>query len=302
MDIVDICLHNNLHSQVAVDAFRQGVHVYCEKPLAGSYVDGKEMIDAARETGKILHVQLSEIYSPETRAAKRLVEGNALGRLYHARSVGFRRRNRPYIDGYGSKQFVQKRYSGGGAIYDMGVYHISRLLYLMGTPEVHTISGQLYQRTEMDEARRQKSGYDVEEFGCGFVRLSDDMTLEIAESWAIHLSNMGTSYLVGDMGGLQFDPFSFHTTHCDIEFDCTADITEINNRWLSTNQNEWAYASSQNHLIAVLRDEIKPLDTAELALRTMLIQEGLQISDQEKREITVDEVAARSKTCKNIIK
>ena len=103
----------------------------------------------------MLHIQLSRLYRPETRAAKRLIDGGALGRIYHARSVGFRRRGRPYVDGYGTERFVQKKYAGGGAVYDMGVYHISQLLYLMGLPEPQTISGKLYQETGMHEGRKQ---------------------------------------------------------------------------------------------------------------------------------------------------
>jgi len=39
----------------------------------------------------------------------------------------------------------------------------------------------------MDETRKQTSGYNVEELGLGFVRLQDNLTLDIIESWAIHL-------------------------------------------------------------------------------------------------------------------
>ena len=37
IDAVDICLHNNLHSEIAIDVMRSGKHCYCEKPMAGTY-------------------------------------------------------------------------------------------------------------------------------------------------------------------------------------------------------------------------------------------------------------------------
>jgi predicted dehydrogenase len=63
---VDVCLHNNLHMPVTVEALRAGKHVYCEKPIAGSYVDGVTMLDTARECAKMLHIQLWSLFTKET--------------------------------------------------------------------------------------------------------------------------------------------------------------------------------------------------------------------------------------------
>src|SRR5687767_9783164 len=48
LDAVDICLHNNLHRPVTVAAMQAGKHVYCEKPMAGSYADALAMLTAAQ--------------------------------------------------------------------------------------------------------------------------------------------------------------------------------------------------------------------------------------------------------------
>ena len=82
-------------------------------------------------------------------------------------------------------------------MYDVGVYHIASLLYLLGNPSVLRVSGKTYQETEMDSARRATSGYNVEELGLGFVRLAEGITLDIIEAWAIHLGGLDGSSLVG---------------------------------------------------------------------------------------------------------
>ena len=77
------------------------------------------------------------------------------------------------------------------------------MLYLLGQPAVHRISGKVYQETGMDPGRRASSGYDVEELGVGFVKLASGMTLDLIEAWAIHLDGFEGSSIVGSKGGIR---------------------------------------------------------------------------------------------------
>lgn len=304
LDAIDVCLHNNLHAEITIEALKAGKHVYSEKPIAGSYKDGKKMVDTAKEYGKNLHVQLSFLYSLETKAAKRLIDGGKLGKLYHSRSTGYRRRGRPFVDGYGTKDFNQKKIASGGALFDMGVYRISQLLYLMNMPQVKTITGKTYQEVDMDEKRRQISGFDVEELGIGFVRFEDGLTLDIIESWAIHLNGFEGSSIVGNQGGIRFPghsngvnvPFSYHTSVCDMDMDSTFDLGAADYRWHQLGENTDAYDSSQHHWIAALQGRVELLPTAEIALQTILISEGIYLSDRLGREVTAEEVVSMSET------
>ncbi|MFC1453502.1 Gfo/Idh/MocA family protein [Verrucomicrobiota bacterium] len=294
LDAVDVCLHNNLHMPVTVEALRAGKHVYCEKPIAGTYTDGRAMVEAARECGRKLSIQLNTLFTSETKIAKHLIAEGRLGRLYHARSMGYRRRGRPFVDGYGTESFVQKGIAAGGAMYDMGVYHIAQILYLLDRPEIVRISGKTYQETGMDAARRESSGYDVEELGLGFVKCGDGLTIDIMEAWAIHLDPFESSSVVGAKGGIRLQPFSFHTTMSDVEADVTFQLEKTDWRWHQLRENEDAYDSPQQHWIAALQGKTELLPCAELALDTMLISEGIYLSDRLGREVTTEEIASGS--------
>src|SRR4030095_5614086 len=115
---VDVCLHNNFHMPVTVAVLEAGKDVFCEKPMAGAYVDAERMYNVAQELDRKLHIQCQHIFESPAKAGKQLIDGGHLGTIYHARSVGHRRRGRPYVDGYGSPTFVQKQNSAGGALYD----------------------------------------------------------------------------------------------------------------------------------------------------------------------------------------
>lgn len=302
LDGVDVCMHNNYHSTISIAAMKAGKNVYCEKPIAGTFIDGKSMVEAAKQFDKKLHIQLATLYRKETKAAKALIDGGQLGRLYHARSTGYRRRNRPYVDGYGTAHFTRKETAAGGALLDMGIYHISQMLYLLGLPKAQRISGKVYQEMDMDAERRNNSGFNVEELALGFVKFEGGLSLDIIESWAVHMKEFEGSSIFGSKGGIRLpgytpnDTFSFHTTQCDMDLDSTLDLNLMDIRWHRLRENEDAYDSSQHHWIAVLQGRVELLPTAELALQTMLISEGIYHSETLGREVTTDEVESWSKS------
>ena len=293
---VDVCLHNNLHMPVSVAALVAGKHVYCEKTMAGSYRDAERMYQTAQARGLKLSIQLNTLFSNETWAAKFFIDQGKLGKLYHARSVGHRRRGRPYVDGYGSPAFVQKEVTSGGALYDMGVYHIASSLYLLCNPKVLFVSGKIYQETDMGPARWKYSGYNVEELGLGFVKLEGGLTLDLIEAWAIHLGELGGSSLVGSLGGICLEPFGFFKSSGDLDLNTTIDLEAFARRTHDLSENADAFDSAQQHWVAALQGRVELLPTAELALNTMLISEAIYLSDRPGWEVTAEQVVQTSKS------
>ena len=296
LDAIDVCMHNNLHMPGTVAALESGRPVYCEKPMAGSYRDALTMIETAKARNLMLHIQLAFIYSDEVRAARELVKAGELGHIYHARSTGFRRRGRPFVDGYGKMPFVQKHMAAGGALFDMGVYHISELLFLLDNPRVERVTGQTYQELEMDAGRREAAGYSVEELGTGFVHFEGGLTLDIIEAWAAHHSGTEESCLLGSHGGIRIRPFTYYRTVADIDISAGSDLGAQHYRWGKLRPDAASYSSSQQHWVDALLGRVPLLPTAEIALNTMLISEAIYLSSAERREVTPDDVISSSKS------
>ena len=299
LDAVDVCLHNNLHRSATEAVLASGRHAYCEKPMAGTYADAVAMKAAADKSGKMLHIQLAGIYSNEVRAAKELIDAGALGDVFYARSNGHRRRGRPYLDGYGSPNFVQKDISAGGALYDMGVYHISEMLFLLGNPAIERVTGKTYQKMPIDPKRLAESGANVEEIAMGFVRFAGDITMDVLEAWAVHLDQFEGSFVVGSEGGVRLKPFAYHRSYGDLDVSGGADLGSAKYRWrkLRSEDGETDIRdNSQAHWIAAIQGKTPLLPTAEIALNTMLISEGIYLSEQLRREVTSEEVLERSQS------
>ena len=97
-----------------------------KSPWAGSYCDAEKMLQTAQAKGLKLSIHFSTLFSNETKAASFLIDQGLLGRLYHARSVSFRRLGCAYVDGYGSPPNSVK--------YDVG-FKVEKALLLPGLPE-----------------------------------------------------------------------------------------------------------------------------------------------------------------------
>ena len=291
IDSVDVCLHNRLHMPVTVDALEAGKNVYCEKPMSWTYSEAQTMYDTAKRTGQMLHIQLSTLYSPETRATKKLIDEGHLGQLYYAKSCNYRRRGRPFVDGYGTPAFVNTSTSGGGAMLDMAVYHISRMLYLLGNPDLASVSGQTFQTLDnMYEDRRQSSGYDVKELGTGLVRFQNGMLLFMEEAWAIHSEQKNKNWVYGSHGGVLLDPFTYYTTLGDMEMDGTFDLKQADWRWHQCDPLTTYYSHTQRHWVGAQLGRVPLLDTAGIALNTAFITEGIYVSSHMGREVTAQEI------------
>ncbi|MGI6375762.1 MAG: Gfo/Idh/MocA family protein [Anaerolineae bacterium] len=290
IDSVDVCLHNRLHMPMTVAVLEAGKNCYCEKPMSWTYRDAKVMYDKAKETGKLLHIQLGTLYDANARGAKRAIDGGLLGDIYFAKAIHYRRRGRPWVDGYGSPAFVNTGTSGGGAMLDMAVYHISRMVWLLGNPDVVSVSGKTYQKIDMYADRRESGKYDVEELGMGFIRLAGDITFIMEESWAIHANDPNDDRVYGSKGGLRVEPLEFYTTIADMELDGVFDTESADVRWGRCDETVAYYRESQAHWVAAQQGKAPLIDTAGIALKTALITEGVYISSHLGREVTVEEI------------
>ncbi len=296
IDAVDVCLHNNMHAPVSIAVMRAGKDCYCEKPMAGTFYDAREMYRVMEETGRKLHIQLSLLYTRETKAAKRFIDAGKLGHLYHMRSYGFRRRGRPYVDGYAAKEFVNTTTSGGGALFDMGVYHISQLLYLAGLPKLERVCGHTYAELDMDPGRREISSFNVEELGVGLATYENGLSMDILESWAIHGRPFPSSILCGSEAGISLEPLTIHSRENNIETDTTVDLGQMDYLEHTVYAADAHYDNSQHHWIHALLGKCDLLPTARIALETQRVQEGIYFSQKLGREVTADEIETLSES------
>lgn len=130
IDLIDINAPSDAHKEIAIAAAKAGKHIFCEKPLALTLADAREMLQAAEEAGVTHMVGFNYRFSPAVRLAKKLVESGRLGQIYHFRAWFLQ-------DWIMDPQFplvwrLQKEVAGSGSHGDLGAHLIDLAHYLVG--------------------------------------------------------------------------------------------------------------------------------------------------------------------------
>jgi predicted dehydrogenase len=86
IDAVDICTPNDTHAVIAIAAAEAGKMILCEKPLARTVAEGKEMVDAIEKAGVANTVWYNYRRVPAVTLAKQIVDSGKLGKVFHYRA------------------------------------------------------------------------------------------------------------------------------------------------------------------------------------------------------------------------
>ena len=120
----------HLHARETVLAAEAGKHVLCEKPMALTTAEAREMIEACRVNGVVLTICHYQRFNARHQRIRSLVEGGAIGQVTAAR-INFSDRFPPQPGVWHHNPEI----SGGGPVMDLGIHCIDLLRYLCGPAE-----------------------------------------------------------------------------------------------------------------------------------------------------------------------
>jgi len=86
VDVVDICVPNNVHAEIAIAAAKAGKAIVCEKPLALNVAEGLKMVEAVEKAKVPNLVSFNYRRVPAITLAKHLIDEGRLGRIFHYRA------------------------------------------------------------------------------------------------------------------------------------------------------------------------------------------------------------------------
>lgn len=142
LDVVHVCTPHFLHKEHVVACLNAGCHVLTEKPIAISMEESREMLEAARRSGRQLGVIFQNRYIEGVQEVRRLIKAGELGEITGAWShlTWFRPPSYYECDWKGTWDK-----EGGGVVIDQAIHSLDLVRYMTGL-EVKKVQGHIARR------------------------------------------------------------------------------------------------------------------------------------------------------------
>lgn len=127
VEAVYIPLPNDMHFEWVIKALDAKKHVLCEKPLAPNAELAEKMVESAKKNGVFLMEAFAYLHSPLITALKEELDSGAIGDVLYMENAFI-------TSDYDLSNIRMRRETFGGALYDLGCYCISQMIWLLGEP------------------------------------------------------------------------------------------------------------------------------------------------------------------------
>ncbi|MDE1485485.1 Gfo/Idh/MocA family oxidoreductase [Xenorhabdus bovienii] len=204
IDIVDIATPNDSHCEICLDAFANGKHVICEKPLSTDSKTAELMARKAVESGKIHMVNFTYRAWPAIAQTKKIIESGAIGQIHHFEGHFLQDHNNdPTIPLHWR---FQKGPAGAGALGDVGAHIIDLARFLVG--EFDSVSATMQRFIDerpLVEERTKKGAVEVDDFTSALIKFQNGATGTIKAGWALPgYKNDVFFAVIGEKGSIRF--------------------------------------------------------------------------------------------------
>ena len=152
LDVLFVCLTNDLNADVTIAGLENGLHVFCEKPPGRDVVDIARVVDCEKKhPGLKLKYGFNHRYHDSVRDALNILRSGQLGEVINLRAV------------YGKSRLItfnqtswrtQRALAGGGVLLDQGIHIVDLLRLFAGEfTDVHSfISNSVWNHDVEDNA------------------------------------------------------------------------------------------------------------------------------------------------------
>jgi predicted dehydrogenase len=208
IDLIDICVPNFAHKEIAIAAAQAGKIVICEKPLALNVAEAQEMVDAVEKAGVPNLVMFNYRRTPAIALARQLIDEGRIGRPFHFRSNFLQdwTISADVPQGGDALWRLDVKAAGSGVTGDLLAHNIDTAMYLNGAIRRVVARTETFvkQRMHTETGKVEPVGIDD---ACLFIAEFDNGSLGLFEStrYARGHKALKTLELNGADGSLAFN-------------------------------------------------------------------------------------------------
>lgn len=190
IEVVHVCTPNRSHAFISIDAMEAGKHVMCEKPMAKTYKEAKEMLDVSERTGMKLTIGYQSRWRADSLYLKKMCEDGELGEIYYGKAIALRRRAVPTWG-----VFLNEYEQGGGPLIDIGTHALDLTLWMMDNYKPKMVVGTTFEKLKNQKDCGNAWGdwdpkkFTVEDAAFGFIVMENGATIMLESSWALNIRN-----------------------------------------------------------------------------------------------------------------
>lgn len=169
LDCVVIASPTKFHAEMVNYALDHKLHVFCEKPFALNYEEGKQLAEKASKLALVNQVGYHNRFLGTFQEVKRLLDSKVIGDIYHFLGESYG----PVVLKEKGSTWRSEKGQGGGCLYDYASHTIDLLHFLCG-------NGVKVRGTEL------KSIYskNVEDAVYSTVYLESGLTGQLSVNWS----------------------------------------------------------------------------------------------------------------------
>ena len=120
LDFIDIATPPSEHAAITHAALDAGLHVLCEKPLAATIDEAREMLRHATRAQRVIYPCHNYKHAPVIKAVRGVIDSGRIGRVHLVTLQTFRDTHAKGVPGWRTDWRRERRYSGGGIAMDHG--------------------------------------------------------------------------------------------------------------------------------------------------------------------------------------
>lgn len=176
VDAVFISTPHFMHYQMTMEALKYKKHIFCEKPLAITYENAKEMAETARKAGVKMSCHYNRRQSLHVKVLQDLVNKNLLGEIYQG-NIKWMARYTEFMFNPGSAWRVSKEKAGGGILIGRGSHMIDAIWFILGRPKVTSV----YAITN-----NKLTGFDVDDYAQVIIKFENGCNIHLEFSYELN--------------------------------------------------------------------------------------------------------------------